>query len=266
MDKLDKIGPGAVHQLLANDRGLDVGQADRCLDFVQIRTEDGSFVEQVRSLGVSDDLLDTGLEELTAVMDAGVDLAPGLFVADLRIARGLDYYTGTVYETQLLGHESIGSICSGGRYDDLAGSAKGSYPGVGMSVGVTRILGRLIGQGLISSSRDVPTGVLVAVPDEQSRRNCNRIATRLRQRGISTEVAPKADRYVRQIRHADQRGIPYVWFPGTDDAPDSVRDIRSGEQIDAEADIWEPPTADAKPTLTGCPVGGACPRCTSSGI
>jgi histidyl-tRNA synthetase len=93
------------------------------------------------------------LAELAAVMEAGMDLEPGLFVADLRHARGLDYDTGTVCETLMLGHESVGSIWSGGRYDDLAGTGQASHPGVGMSVGVTRILRRLISQGLVSGSR-----------------------------------------------------------------------------------------------------------------
>jgi histidyl-tRNA synthetase len=253
VDKLDKIGPAAVHQLLT-DGGTTAKQADACLELAGIRTVDSSFVDRVRVFGVVDDLLDTGLAELSDVIDAGIDLEPGLFVADLRIARGLDYYTGTVYETQLIGHESIGSICSGGRYDDLAGTAGGSYPGVGLSIGVTRLLGRLLGKGMLRSTRDVPTCVLVAVADEARRRASTTIASRLRARGIAAEVAPSADRYGRQIRYADRRGIPFVWFPAVDGGnADSVRDIRSGEQVDADADTWTPPADDLTPRLEALP-------------
>ena len=94
---------------------------------------------------------------------------PGALIADLKIARGLDYYNGTVYESELIGHEDLGSICSGGRYDSLASNGKRSYPGVGLSIGVSRLLARVIGAGLVQVSRPVPTAVLVAVTDEDPR-------------------------------------------------------------------------------------------------
>ena len=101
------------------------------LRLAEISPTDASFVEQVRALGVQHEILDEGLERAAAIMTAADEHAPGLLVADLKIARGLDYYTGTVYETQLVGHESYGSICSGGRYDSLASDGKTTYPGVG---------------------------------------------------------------------------------------------------------------------------------------
>ena len=182
------------------------------------------------------------------MVDAGAERAPGLLVADLRIARGLDYYTGTVYETQLLGHESLGSVCSGGRYDSLASDGRSTFPGVGVSIGVSRILGRLLGRGLVAASRSVPTCVLVAVDSEETRRAADDVATALRARGVPCEVAPAAARYGRQIRHADRRGIPYVWFPPADEGePHSVRDIRSGEQVEADPARWVPPDDDRWP-------------------
>jgi len=202
-------------------------------------------VDAVRALGVTHALLDEGLASLAAVVRAAAAVAPGRVVADLKIARGLDYYTGTVYETELAGYEKLGSICSGGRYDSLASDGRTTYPGVGISVGVTRILGVLIGQGRLTASRSVPTCVLVAVDDEESRSASLGIAARLRARGIPTEVAPKPDRFGKQIRYADRRGIPYVWFG------DSVKDIRTGEQLPADADRWMPPPADLRPTVSG---------------
>ena len=145
IDKLDKIGPAAVAALLSETAGASDAQAKACLALAEISAEDGSFVDAVRALGVTDPLLDEGLSELSQVVEAARAHTPGLVVADLKIARGLDYYTGTVYETQLRGYERFGSICSGGRYDNLASSGTDRYPGVGISVGVSRLLGLLFG-------------------------------------------------------------------------------------------------------------------------
>lgn len=176
--------------------------------------------------------------------------APGKVVADLRIARGLDYYTGTVYETQFIGHEDWGSMCSGGRYDALATDGRTTYPGVGISIGVTRILGLLIGRGLVTASRSTPAAVLVALRDDDSREESVAVATALRARGIACEVAPVAAKFGKQIRYAERRGIPYVWFPGAQDDQDQVKDIRSGEQVAASAQHWAPPAEDLQPTVT----------------
>ncbi|MCW2568416.1 MAG: hisS [Mycobacterium sp.] len=249
VDKLDKIGPRKVHSGLV-EQGLTDAQADACLALAEISTEDASFADRVKALGSADPLLDEGLDELTRVVDAAREHAPGLLVADLRIARGLDYYTGTVYETQLVGHEALGSICSGDRYDDLATAGTERYPGVGLSVGVTRLVSRLLGQGLLTASRSVPTAVLVALPDEESRTSCDRIASALRRRGIPVEVAPSATKYGKQIRYAERRGIPYVWFPQSDGGHE-VRDIRSGEQVPADPTAWAPPAEDLHPTVNG---------------
>ncbi len=247
IDKLDKIGPAAVGELLTETAGATEAQAKACLALAEISAPDGSFVDAVAALGVSDPLLDEGLAELVRVVEAAAAHSPGLVVADLRIARGLDYYTGTVYETQLPGYERFGSICSGGRYDNLASSGTDRFPGVGISIGVTRLLGLLFGAGALTASRPVPTCVLVALPDEESRPACDRIAAELRRRGIATEVAPAAAKYGRQIRFAERRGIPYVWFPDGGE----VKDIRSGEQVPASPSTWTPPDADLHPQVLG---------------
>jgi histidyl-tRNA synthetase len=253
VDKLDKIGPAKVADLLV-ESGLTREQAEQCLALAAIRTEDLSFVERVRELGVEHPTLDEGLEALARVIGTGMANAPGALVADLRIARGLDYYTGTVYETQLVGHESWGSFCSGGRYDSLASDGRTTYPGVGISIGVSRLLGLLLGHKMLSASRSTPACVLVAVNDEGSRPTSTAVATALRARGIACEVAPKPAKFGKQIRYAERRGIPYVWFPGagvtTDgSAVDQVKDIRSGEQVDADASVWCPPAEDLHPQI-----------------
>ncbi len=248
VDKLDKIGPDAVRALLVDELGLAAADADKCLELATIQAPDASFVDAVRALGVEHDLLDEGLAALASVVTSVNAQAPGSVVADLKIARGLDYYTGTVYESVLAGYEKLGSICSGGRYDSLASDGRTTYPGVGISVGVTRILGVLVGQGKLVASRSVPTCVLVAVDAEETRDAALATAARLRARGIPTEVAPKADKFGKQIRYADRRGIPYVWFTGAEG--DSVKDIRTGEQLPADADRWTPPASDLRPRVS----------------
>ena len=246
VDKLDKIGPDRVADLLVETAGATPAQARACLALGEIAAPDLSFVDRVRALGVTDPLLDEGLAELAAVVETCGEHVPGTVVADLSIARGLDYYTGTVYELRMPG--TALSIGGGGRYDNLASAGDVRYPGVGISIGITRLLGLLFGRGVLSASRPVPTCVLVAVADERARPAAVRTATALRRRGIPTEVSPTAARYGKQIRYADRRGIPYVWFPGEDG--DEVKDIRSGEQVPADPQAWTPPAGDLHPVVT----------------
>lgn len=245
IDKLDKIGEKAVAEMLMAD-GATEEQASQALALAAITGSDGSIADQVLALGARSELLDTGLNELVDLVEGANELMPGSIVADLKIARGLDYYTGTVYESTMVGHEDLGSVCSGGRYDSLATDGKKTYPGVGLSIGVSRVLARVLGTPLVEASRSVPTAVVVAVMDEEHRRASERIAVQLRDRGIPTEVSPSAAKFGKQIRYADRRGIPFVWFPGD---PDSVKDIRSGEQVDADAAQWAPPVEDLHPTV-----------------
>jgi histidyl-tRNA synthetase len=143
------------------------------------------------------------------------------------------------------GFEGVGSICSGGRYDSLASDGRVTYPGVGISLGISRMLVPLLARGRLSASRAVPSAVLVALPSEADRERCGEIAQALRMRGIPTEVAPSAAKYGRQIRYAERRGIPFVWFPEAGE----VRDIRSGDQVAADPAIWTPPAADLRPQI-----------------
>ncbi len=247
IDKLDKVPAEAVAAQLGAEGGLDERQAGLCLQLAEIRSVDTGFVARVRSLGVTDDLLDQGLDELAAVID-GCRAITGVTVeADLRIARGLDYYTGTVFETRMSGHEGLGSICSGGRYDALASDGRVTYPGVGISLGVTRMLLPLFQRAGLTASRAVPSAVLVALPDDAARPDSDAIAQALRVRGIAAEVAPVAQKYGKQIRYAERRGIPFVWFPGV---PHEVKDIRSGDQVPADPATWQPPETDLTPSIT----------------
>jgi histidyl-tRNA synthetase len=251
IDKIDKVGAAKVRVMLT-ERGLSDGLADQVLALAEIRGTGREVADRVRALGVADPLLEEGLAELVSVVDAAERVRPGAVVADLRIARGLDYYTGTVYETTLEGYESFGSICSGGRYDALATDGRTTYPGVGISLGVTRLASLLLGRDLVRSTRKVNSAVLVAVTDEESRQRSDAIAHELRSRGIPCEVAPRAEKFGKQIRYADRRGIPFVWFPADDG--DTVKDIRSGDQVGADAQTWMPPDTDLWPLLVAVSV------------
>jgi histidyl-tRNA synthetase len=251
VDKMDKVPAEAVAAMLCDEAGLTEEQAKQCLQLAEIRSADTSFVERVRALGVENDLLEEGLSELVAVLEgcASVERDRVTVEADLRIARGLDYYTGTVFETRMEGFESLGSICSGGRYDALASDGRTTYPGVGISLGISRMLVPLLASGSLAASRSVPSAVLVGLVDEESRGVSADIAQRLRARGIAAEVAATAQKFGKQIRYAERRGIPFVWFPSDDAGPGQVKDIRSGEQVEADPDSWDPPEEDLRPQL-----------------
>jgi histidyl-tRNA synthetase len=252
IDKLDKLPEDAVVELLVEHSGATQEQARRCLELATIRVSDHTLLERVQALGVTDDLLSRGLAELASVLDGCADVVTDHVTveANLRIARGLDYYTGTVVEIYMEGYERLKAVGGGGRYDALADDGRTTYPGVGISFGVSRALVPLIGDGVLAGSRPVPSAVLVALADEESRPTSERIATRLRARGIATEVAAAPQKYGRQIRYAERRGIPYVWFPASEPgASDQVKDIRSGDQVDADAASWQPPPEDERPRI-----------------
>ena len=168
--------------------------------------------------------------------------------ANLRIARGLDYYTGTVLEVFMAGYERLKSVGGGGRYDALASDGRTTYPGVGVSFGVSRTVVPLIADGVLSGSRKVPSAVLVAVTDEEPATPARRSPTALRARGVACEVSADAAKFGKQIRAAERRGIPFVWFT-QDDGTHQVKDIRSGDQVEADPATWTPPEADLRPQV-----------------
>lgn len=250
VDKLDKLPVERVRQMLLDEAGLSAADADRVLQLATIRSDDDGFVAAVRALGVEHELLDEGLAELGELVRGCADLVTDRVrvTADLSIARGLDYYTGTVFETRLDGYESMGSICSGGRYDALASDGRTTYPGVGISLGVSRVVVPLLARTGLVASRSVPSAVLVAVTDEDSRTASAAVAAELRARDIACEVAPSAARFGKQIRFAERRGIPYVWFVQAD-GTSQVKDIRTGDQVEADPATWTPPEADLRPCI-----------------
>ena|SRR5450755_1418193 len=240
-DKIDKIGAEGVGKLLASELGLTTGQVTACLDLAQIRGSGTSVIDQITRLGVRSGLLSEGLDELAFVLGSLSDLPAGSIVADLSIARGLAYYTGTVYEGKFTSWPGYGSICSGGRYENLAGSfVRRSLPGVGMSIGLTRIFAKLVAEGLLRTGPSCPSDVLVVVPSDQRRPQAAATAAELRTRGLNTELYHQADKIAKQIRYASRKGIPLVWFPPFEDGkPHEVKDMATGEQSPADPRTWQ---------------------------
>lgn len=242
VDKIDKVGVEGVNRLLVDVVGLTSAQAEACLSLAAIKGRDCSVMDRVRALDVKSDLLTQGLSELGFVLDSLAGLPAGTVVADLSIARGLDYYTGTVYEGKFVDWPNYGSICSGGRYENLAGSfVRRSLPGIGLSIGLTRIFAKLVAEGLIVTGPKSPTTVLVVVPSAEREPAAQQTAAALRRRGINTEVHHQAERVKNQIRYASRKGIPFVWFPPFDaDGAHEVKDMTTGDQRGADPADWSP--------------------------
>ena len=262
IDKLDKVGADEVVRLLVTTCGASEDQARACLELAGITAADGGeLIDRFNGLceihhidmdGEDYAMAKEGLDTLTMIVDEAAHIRPGSVIADLKIARGLDYYTGSVYETFLDGADSLGSICSGGRYDNLASQGNRTYPGVGLSIGLSRLVSYMLHSAGATASRVSPACVLVAVWNEENRGDSNAIARALRARGIAADVAPTAAKLGKQIKYADKLGIPYVWFPNedpTNDGPDEVKNIVTGEQVGADAQSWEPDTVYAQQTV-----------------
>lgn len=242
VDKLPKIGDQGVKEQLI-ELGHSTGQAEASVGLTKIAASDSVGLEAVRDLGVEHPLLDEGLTELGFVLDRVQTTAQrDTVVAALHIARGFDYYTGTVAEGVFADHPDLGSVCSGGRYDTLASGGSTPLPGVGVSIGISRIMAFCDHLELLKSERRTPAEVMVIVHSEAERNEADVVADRLRGHGVKTLVSDSTAAYGKQIKRADRLGIRYVWFPGQNSQPDEVRDIRSGTQAAADADVWRPAT------------------------
>ena len=225
IDKLDKIGADKVRELLTDTCGVAVEQADEILRFIACpgtSADKLAFLEQYRG---RNETFDTGLDELRTVV--GYLPAFGVpeenFELDLTIARGLDYYTGTVYETVLLDHPEVGSICSGGRYDDLAGYyTNKSLPGVGISIGLTRLFYILQEQNMISDAvLTAPADVLI-LPMTDDLSAAVALASMLRAGGLRVQLYSEKKKFKAKIGYADKLGIPFVIFLGEDEIAQHV--------------------------------------------
>lgn len=240
IDKIEKIGVDGTRKLLS-EAHVPAQHIETLIKLATIKTENESFVEQVLALGVDNPTLAEGVAELASVMSQLTHVERGFVVADLSIVRGLDYYTGTVYETKLLENRDFGSICSGGRYDDLAGSYINKHlPGVGISIGLSRLFDYMRINGKLGDlTRKCPTDVLVCVPSDEKRAEAVVIANTLRSRGMNVELYHSAQKIKKQIEYAVRKGIPYVWFPPFEDGQaHEVKNMLTGKQTQADLGTW----------------------------
>ena len=236
VDKLDKIGPEKVKTILVEDFGVSEADAGEILKFIAIRGTNEEVLAALEGYTGKNEMFDQGLAELKTVVgylaDFGVPAEN--FAVDLTIARGLDYYTGTVYETTLLDHPEIGSVCSGGRYDNLAEFyTDRQLPGVGISIGLTRLFYVLGEQGMLNPELPTAPADVLILPMTEDLSPAITLATALRQAGIRTQLHCEQKKFKAKISYADKLGIPYVIFLGEDEISAGIvacKDMKSGEQ------------------------------------
>ena len=236
VDKLDKIGPDKVRELLLSDCGLREDQAAEILKFIAITGSNAEVLAALEGYMGRHELFDTGLSELKTVVKylADFGVPEENFAVDLTIARGLDYYTGTVYETTLLDHPEIGSVCSGGRYDNLAEYyTDRQLPGVGISIGLTRLFYVLGEQGMLNPDLPTAPADVLVLPMTEDLAPAISLSTRLRGAGVRTQLYTEQKKFKAKMNYADKIGVPYVIFLGDDEIAAGVvacKDMKTGEQ------------------------------------
>ena len=238
VDKLDKIGAGKVRDLLtAEDIGLTEDQAGEILTFISIQGSNQQVLSALESYRGRNKVFDQGLDELHTVVKylSAFGVPEKKFAVDLTIARGLDYYTGTVYETTMLDHPEIGSVCSGGRYDNLAEYyTDKQLPGVGISIGLTRLFYVLQEQGMLNEALNSAPADALILPMTGDLGPAAALATQLRQAGVRTQLYTEQKKFKQKMTYADRIGVPYVLFLGDDEIAQgtvSVKYMATGEQV-----------------------------------
>ncbi|MBQ8579174.1 MAG: histidine--tRNA ligase [Oscillospiraceae bacterium] len=237
VDKLDKIGADKVKVILVDDCGLSDGQADEILKFIAISGSNAEVIVALEGYAGRNEMFDLGLAELKAVCEnlAAFGVPEENFAVDLTIARGLDYYTGTVYETTLLDHPEIGSVCSGGRYDDLAGYyIERKLPGVGISIGLTRLFYVLDEQGLLNPQLPSAPADALVLPMTGEPGPAIALAEALRSEGLRVQLYSEQKKFKQKMAYADKLGVPFAVLLGEDEIAEglcSVKNMATGEQV-----------------------------------
>jgi histidyl-tRNA synthetase len=245
LDKLDKRGEPAVRATLAGEGfSLGEGAIDRLMEFSRVRSRGhADALARLDALGAGTPMFEEGRRELREVLQRlqAMGVPEHRYALNLSIARGLDYYTGIVYETTLDAYPQVGSICSGGRYDDLASHyTKSRLPGVGISIGLTRLFFQMRDAGIVPVAES-SVDVLVALLDDAGLDHALALSQQLRGAGLNVETQLEPRKLARQLQYADRAGIRYVVIRGEEEAARgtvAVRDLRLGEQSEvAEAAV-----------------------------
>ena len=237
VDKLDKIGADKVRVILVEDCGLRAEQADEILKFISISGTNEEVITALEDYAGRNEIFDLGLSELKAVTAnlAAFGVAEENFAVDLTIARGLDYYTGTVYETFLLDHPELGSVCSGGRYDNLAGYyTEKKLPGVGISIGLTRLFYVLDEQGLLNPELPTAPADALVLPMTADAGPAIALAETLRSSGLRVQLYGEQKKFKQKMSYCDKLGVPFAVLLGEDEINEgkcSVKNMRTGEQV-----------------------------------
>jgi len=237
VDKLDKIGPEKVKAILMGEEcGLTGEQADEILKFIAITGTNAEVIAALEGYAGRNEIFDLGLGELKAVCSnlGAFGVPEANFAVDLTIARGLDYYTGTVYETTLLDHPEIGSVCSGGRYDNLAGYyIEKQLPGVGISIGLTRLFYVLDEQGLLNPALPTAPADALVLPMTAEPGPAIALAEALRAAGLKVQLYGENKKFKQKMAYANKLGVPYAVLLGEDEIAEgmcSVKNMVTGEQ------------------------------------
>ena len=237
VDKLDKIGAEKVKGILLAECGLSEEQADEILKFIAISGSNGEVLSALEGYQGRDEMFDLGLDELKAVTAnlAAFGVPEANFAVDLTIARGLDYYTGTVYETTLLDHPEIGSVCSGGRYDNLAGYyIEKQLPGVGISIGLTRLFYVLDEQGLLNPQLPSAPADALVLPMGGEIAPAIAVAEAIRSEGLRVQLYAEQKKFKQKMAYANKLEVPFAVLLGEDEIAEgmcSVKNMVSGEQV-----------------------------------
>ena len=238
VDKLDKIGADKVKAILMGEEcGLNEAQADEILKFIAITGTNAEVIAALEGYTGRNEMFDLGLSELKAVTAnlAAFGVPEKNFAVDLTIARGLDYYTGTVYETTLLDHPEIGSVCSGGRYDNLAGYyIEKQLPGVGISIGLTRLFYVLDEQGLLNPALPSAPADALVLPMTDEPGAAIALAEALRGSGLKVQLYGEQKKFKQKMAYANKLGVPFAVLLGEDEIAEgmcSVKNMITGEQV-----------------------------------
>lgn len=235
IDKLEKIGLDKVKEELS-ELSIKDSVIDKIINFVTISGTNNEILDALKELKIENDLFKTGLEELEQVISSlkFLNVDESYYVIDLTIARGLDYYTGTIYETKLDDYPSIGSICSGGRYDNLADFyTDKKLQGVGISIGLTRLFYKLKEAGIIKSNRKTLSKVLILPFDQKNLNYSLKVSTHFRNNNINCDVYYENKNLKQKLKYANRLGIPYVCIIGDDEEKENkvtIKNMETGEQ------------------------------------
>ncbi|MDC0398945.1 histidine--tRNA ligase [Alphaproteobacteria bacterium] len=242
IDKLDKVGTDGVTTMLSNELELSATTIDKILNLATIKGSGENVINRIKDLDVKSDLLNEGLNELEFVIQQLEKHKNGTFLVDMSIARGLAYYTGTVYESRFTDYPDFPTICGGGRYDNLVGDfVNKKLPGIGISIGLTRIFAKLMKEGKIQATQKTPTEILVVHTQNAPYHFIKDTADLLRSRGFNVEQYHEDRKLKAQLKYADEKMIPWIWFPPSEpNGPHEVKNSKTRDQNIADPSTWLP--------------------------